>query len=132
MLCLGKFPTEQFKINLADVELLGVLFTAYVHLNVFVHNLVQFHHQIHIGHMTAFCLQVAGDRVNRVYLVAIFGCDVFAVRVAYQARKFGGVCGEGLLVFCRRTDCICRVLDCGNLIKALGFNNLCKGSVEAA
>ena len=82
--------------------------------------------------MTAFCLQVAGDRVNRVYLGAILGCNVFAVRVFHQARKFGSVCGEGLLIFCRRTDCICCVLNRGNLIKALGFNNFCKGSVEAA
>ena len=131
MLRLGKFPAEQFKINLADVELLGVLFTAYVHLNVFVHNLVQFHHQIHIGHMTAFCLQVAGDRVNRIYLGAILGRNVFAVRVFYQARKFGSVCGESLLALSRRTDCICRVLNRGNLIKALGFNNLCKRSIDS-
>ena len=92
--------------------------------NIVIEDIVDFHHQIHVGGGPPFFLQFPINCRNRLITLSHIRCNILPVCVFHEPKQLGSVGLEGLLFLDGIRDCVGRRLQQRQLFKARCRNQL--------
>ena len=120
-LCLGKLPTQEIEVNLADVKPFGLCqtFRLLFDMNIFADDIIDLNHQIHIACMLSLFLQFIINRSDCIISFPGNDIHIFPVCILHQPVQFAGIGLEFFLFLQCNRNCICCHLHQMELFKIL-------------